>query len=218
MRGIRLLSFLSWFGTIEIAVTLFPFLMIEMLFSWWNMDVKWLRWIGNAGVVYVWIAWILSKICKWRSESVGLRYYYVIPVSNLLLRLMLRDRFRIPVGVPCYLIHVNTSKSRKSVKAAVQEMQADMQYLQNHELWGRGAIFIGNTFTDLGTSQNQLLQQYAEIQVKMGTLLPCQGLMLTKRMILQQQQKIFGRVVRKDPKASWKIFLIKPIYRKESPA
>ncbi|MDT3418250.1 hypothetical protein QO009_004184 [Brevibacillus aydinogluensis] len=199
-------------------MSIFPFLMVELLFSWWKMDVEWLRWLGNAGVLYVWTACILSRICKWRSERLGLRYFYVIPVSNLLLRLILRDRIRIPKGASCYLIHVNTSKRRKSVKAAIQEMQADMQYLQNSELWGEDTIFIGNTFADLGTSQNELLQQHADIQVKMGTLLPLQGLMLTKQMILQQQKKVFGRVVRKDPKTSWRILVIRPKYRKESPA
>lgn len=215
MRWIKLFAALSWVGTIEVAVTVFPFLMVMMLFSWWNMELEWLRWVCNVGVVYICVAWAIARICRWRSERSGLRYYYAIPVSNLLLRILLRDRVQVTKGSTCYLIHVNTRRKRHSKKAAIRDMQMDFRLL-NNGMWGDRPLFIGNTFTDLGTVQMEMIQQRADVQVRAGTLLPLQSLMLTKRMIWAQQKRLFGSIIRKHSNPLWKIIVIRPQNRKES--
>ncbi len=215
MKWGNLLSFLSWFGTIEVAVSAFPCVILVLLCSWWNPEVSLLRWMGDIGVVYICFSWILSRVGKWQSEKRGLRYYYVIPISNRLLRVMLRNRMQVDQDSPCYLVHVNTSRRRNSVKAAICDMRSDMERLQQSWQWGRNPIFVGSTFTELGRRQEAILHRYADVQMKPGTLMPLQSLMLTKSMMRQQQRTVFGRVLIKDARASWKVVIIRPFERKE---
>lgn len=217
MKGSRYLALISWFGLIEIAISIFPFWVLLMCITWlFSIDSKFLNWMEILGFLYICGAAIISRVSRKKSERMGLKYYYIIPISARLLSILLNKRIKVPTNSICYMLHVNMRKKRKSIREAFKEMQQDISFLENKDFFTQETILIGNTFTDLGSRQLQLIHASANVEVVSGTLLPFQGVLLTRRMRLKQQYYTFGRKIKTISSPSWKIVAITPFPRKET--
>ena len=181
-------------------------LIFTLVATIWDEIWLWKIWIYVflIFIFYSILLVVIIEIHRRNSRKKGLRFYFATAIHPAFLRLMLRKRVVLPEYSTCYILHVDDKVRRHSIRDAIRDMHADIQKLQDD--WGENAVFIGNTFADLGSRERKWMEQFAEVKILEGRLIPFHPLLF--RMFLKgHQRRVFGRAFRMKPK-KWKIIIL----------
>ncbi len=143
----------------ELEATLIPW---WLLFTLLSGDQGIWRWPMLAISLYLVLTELRYRMAVSESRAAGFLRMVRMPVSLWLLRIILWRRMIIPDGVRCYTLHVHGRS--ESHRQLIGELLSDITHGTKEP-----AIYIGNTFFDLGEFACRQLGQ-ARVQIIDGAL------------------------------------------------
>ncbi len=107
------------------------------------------HWVLTVGALYIVATELYYRHAVTASRRSGFKRMVRMPAPAWLLRLILWRRMEIPRGAKCYTLHVHGYAPPRQL---IRELKADIER-------GRGepAVYIGNTFYDLGEYARRVL-------------------------------------------------------------